>query len=81
MIKTEVRPLAGFEEDYARYIERKAKVEEEVKAEFARVLAERTSKLDRLIAETSEIVEVEVPDEVHADEQPVEQQLDEQMGE
>lgn len=81
MIKTEVRPLAGFEEDYARYIERKAKVEEEVKAEYARILSERTSKLDRLIAETSEIVEVEIPDEIHAEEQSVEEQPDEQIGE
>lgn len=63
MIKTEVRPIAGFEEDYARYVERKAKVEEEVKAEFEQILAERTSKLDELIALTSEEVEVEYPDE------------------
>lgn len=63
MIKTEIRPLAGFEEDYARYIERKARVEEEVKAEYTRILSERTAKLDRLIAETSELVEIEVPDE------------------
>lgn len=58
---TEIRPLAGFEEDYARYVERKAKVEEEVKAEYEKVLAERTSKLDRLIAETSEVVEIAEP--------------------
>lgn len=78
MIKTEVRPLAGFEEDYARYIDRKAKVEEEVKAEYARVLAERTAKLDRLIAETSEIVEVEVADEgICAEEQPVNEEIGE----
>lgn len=61
MFKTEIRPLAGFEEDYARYVERKAKVEEEVRAEYERILAERTSKLDKLIALTSEIVEI--PDE------------------
>lgn len=63
MVKVEIRPIAGFEEDYARYVERKALVEEEVKAEFERVLAERTKKLDELIALTSEQVEVEVPDE------------------
>lgn len=63
MIKTEVRPLPTFEEDYAKYIERKAKVEEEVKAEFEAVLAERTKILDELIGLVSETVEVEVPDE------------------
>lgn len=63
---TEVRPIAGFEEDYARYVERKAKVEEEVKAEYATVLAQRTAKLDRLIAETSEVVEI--PDAVESEE-------------
>ena len=63
MIKTEVRPLPTFEEDYAEYIERKAKVEEEVKAEFEQVLAERTKILDELIGLVSETVEVEVPDE------------------
>lgn len=64
MVKIEVRPIAGFEDDYARYVERKALVEEEVKAEFEKVLAERTAKLDELIALTSETVEVEVPDEL-----------------
>lgn len=62
-IVKEIRPIAGFEEDYEKFVARKAQVEEEVKAEFEQVLAERTSKLDRLIAETSEEVEVEVPDE------------------
>ena len=63
MIKTEVRPLPTFEEDYAKYVERKAKVEEEVKAEFELVLVERTKILDELIGLVSETVEVEVPDE------------------
>lgn len=63
MIKTEVRPLPTFEEDYAKYVERKAKVEEEVKAEFESVLVERTKILDELIGLVSETVEVEVPDE------------------
>lgn len=63
MIKTEVRPLPTFEEDYAKYVERKAKVEEEVRAEFEAVLADRTKILDELIGLVSETVEVEVPDE------------------
>lgn len=75
MIKVEVKAIEGFEEDYARYVERKAQVEEEVKAEFERVLAERTAKLDELIRLTSEEVEIEVPDEVEeiVEEQPVEE--------
>lgn len=63
MIKTEIKALAGFEEDYARYVDRKAKVEEEVRAEYEQVLATRTAKLNELIALTSEIVEIEIPDE------------------
>lgn len=51
--------LNGFEEDYAKYVERKATVEAEVKAEFERVLAERTAKLDQLIELTSELVEIQ----------------------
>ena len=50
--------LTGFEEDYAKYVERKATVEAEVKAEFEQVLAERTAKLDQLIELTSELVEI-----------------------
>lgn len=63
MVKVEVRAIQGFEEDYERYVNRKKAVEEEVKAEFEKVLAERTAKLDILIEATSEQVEVEVPDE------------------
>ena len=83
MIQTEVRPLATFEEDYARYVERKAKVVEEVKAEYEKVLAERTAKLDKLIAETSEIVEIEIPDEeeVVAEDTQETVTLDENSGE
>ena len=64
MTKVEVRPLEGFEEDYARYVARKAKIEEEVKAEYEKILAERTAKLDQLIALTSEPTDVEYEDEV-----------------
>ena len=63
MVKVEVRAVPGFEEDYAKYVARKEAVAEEVKAEFEKVLAERTAKLDILIAATSEEVEIEVPDE------------------
>ncbi|CAJ0592333.1 unnamed protein product [Cylicocyclus nassatus] len=62
----ERRPLEGFEEDYNRFVARKEVVVEEVKAEFERVLAERTAKLDVLINETSTMVEI--PDEEVAEE-------------
>lgn len=76
----EIRPCAGFEDDYARFVEKRAKVEEEVKAEFEKVLAERTSKLDALIAATSEEVEVEVPDEVESGE-AVSEEVPSEIGE
>ena len=57
-VRYERVPLAGFEDDYARYVDRKASIEAEVKEEFERVLAERTAKLDQLIDLTSELVEI-----------------------
>lgn len=63
MIKTERVADAGFESDYARYVELRANVEAEVKAEFEKVLADRVAKYDQLIALTSHEVEIEVPDE------------------
>lgn len=57
-IRCERVPLVGFEEDYAKYVERKESVEAEVRAEFEKVLAERTAKLDQLIELTSELVEI-----------------------
>lgn len=59
MLKTKREPLETFEADYERYVERKKVVEEEVKAEYERVLAERTEKLDKLIELTSKVVEYE----------------------
>lgn len=76
MVTTEVRPIVGFEEDYAKFVARKADVEREVKEEFEKVLAERTKKLDELIALTSEEVEVEIPDE-----EPVVEEVNEMVGE
>jgi len=84
---TEIRPIAGFEEDYARYVDRKARVEEEIRVEreaelnivnekYDNILAERTSKLDKLIAETSEIIEVADP--VEPIEEPVEEEQHEE---
>lgn len=61
--KTVVKAIAGFEEDYNKYIERKAQVEDEVKKEFEQVLADRTKTLDELINIVSETIEVEVEDE------------------
>lgn len=69
MIRQEIRPLPTFEEDYDRFVFRREQVEEEVRQEYEKVLKERTEKLDRIIAELSEIVEIEVPDEVQEPEQ------------
>lgn len=73
MIKTEVRPLAGFEDDYVRYINRKNTVVEELQAEYDAELdalkskyeceiSRRTETLDKLISLTCETIEVEYPD-------------------
>lgn len=69
--KFERVPVAGFEDDYYRYVAKRNVVEEEVKAEFEKVLAERTAKLDQLIELTSELVEVE-PEVVDLDEENTE---------
>lgn len=72
--KFERVPVAGFEDDYYRYVAKRNVVEEEVKAEFEKVLAERTAKLDQLIELTSELVEVEVePEVVDLDEENTEE--------
>jgi hypothetical protein len=75
MFKTEVRPLEGFEEDFARYMSRKDNVCEEIEAERVKAHAEvdakfdaekqsRTATLEKLIALTSETIEIEIPEEV-----------------
>lgn len=61
------KALMGFEEDYAKFIARKDAVEQEVKAEYEKVLAERTAKLDELINLVSEEFE-EVVEETKEDE-------------
>lgn len=60
MVKQEIRVDAGFEHFYEELVEAKAKLEEEIRAEFAK----RAEKYDKIIAEITEVVEVEVPDEV-----------------
>ena len=77
MVKTEVRPLPTFEEDFARYVARKEKVAEEVKAEYEAMLEERTKTLDELIALVSETVEIEVEDEIETDDQLEDEQTNE----
>ena len=70
--KFERVPVAGFEDDYYRSVAKRNVVEEEVKAEFEKVLAERTAKLDQLIELTSELVEVPVEEVVDLDEENTE---------
>ena len=52
----------GFEEDYARYVEYKNRIREEILAKAEAEIAEKTEKLDKLIELTSH--EEEFADEV-----------------
>lgn len=59
MIKQETRVLAGYEDIYDKLIAMKDNVEAEVR----KLVEEKTKKIDTLIAEVTEVVEVEVADE------------------
>ena len=74
MIKTEVVADKDFEDFYNRAVEQKAKLREELEAEFQRIYAERTERLDTIISMSSHTVEIEVPDEevVYLDEENTE---------
>jgi len=80
MVKTEIRAIAGFENEYNSFIERKAQLAVEIEAKKAEAVAKvdadyanYNAKLDDLIAQVSEQVEVEVPDEEPAVVEPVEE--------
>lgn len=60
MIKQETRVLAGYEDIYDKLIVMKDNVEAEVR----KLVEEKTTKINTLIAEVTEVVEVEVADEV-----------------
>ena len=59
MIKQETRVLAGYEDIYDKLIAMKDNVEAEVR----KLVEEKTTKINTLIAEVTEVVEVEVADE------------------
>ena len=59
MIKQETRVLAGYEDIYDKLIAMKDNIEAEVR----KLVEEKTTKIDTLIAEVTEVVEVEVADE------------------
>ena len=59
MIKQETRVLAGYEDIYDKLIAMKDNVEAEVR----KLVEEKTKKIDTLLAEVTEVVEVEVADE------------------
>lgn len=59
MVKTEIRVLEGFEKTYDELIAMRNGIEEEIR----RKVEEKAQKIDRVIAEITEEVEVEVPDE------------------
>ena len=60
MVKEEIKVLEGFEKTYEELIAMRNGIEEEIR----RKVEEKAQKIDRVIAEITEIVEVEVPDEV-----------------
>lgn len=59
MIKQETRVLAGYEDIYDKLIAMKDNIEAEVR----KLVEEKTTKINTLIAEVTEVVEVEVADE------------------
>lgn len=59
MVKTEIRVLEGFEKTYEELMTMRNGIEEEIR----RKVEEKAQKIDRVIAEITEEVEVEVPDE------------------
>lgn len=59
MIKQETRVLAGYEDIYDKLIAMKDNIEAEVR----KLVEEKTKKIDTLLAEVTEVVEVEVADE------------------
>ena len=61
-------PIEGFEDFYNSAVEKKESLRVELEAEMEAKYTERTAKLDRIIAETSEEVEIEIPDEEVTDE-------------
>lgn len=56
-------PCERMEFYYNTAIEQKAKLREELEKEMEEKFAERSAKLDAIILESSEEVEIEVPDE------------------
>lgn len=60
MVKEEIKVIEGFENIHAELVEAKKNIEEEVRREVEK----RAERIDRVIAEITEVVEVEVPDEV-----------------
>lgn len=59
MVKQETRVLAGYEDIYDKLVAMKDNIEAEVR----KLVEEKTTKINTLIAEVTEVVEVEVADE------------------
>lgn len=68
MIKQETKVLSGYEEIYDKLVVMKNGIEEEVRKQ----IEEKAKKIDNMIAEITEVVEVEVPDEVEETAETVE---------
>lgn len=68
MIKQETKVLSGYEEIYDKLVVMKNGIEEEVRKQ----IEEKAKKIDNMIAEITEVVEIEVPDEVEETAETVE---------
>lgn len=68
MIKQEIRVLEGYEDIHTQLVAKREVIEEEVR----KAVADRTEKIDALISQITETVEVEVPDEEPTTEENIE---------
>lgn len=64
MIKTERVAIPVLKDFYDMAVAKKERIEEELRVEYENILKTRVANLDAIINESSELVEVEVPDEV-----------------
>lgn len=71
MVKQELKVLDGYEEIYDKLVTMRAGIEEKIRKQ----VEEEAKHIDNMLAEITELVEVEVPDEVAEDQvEPTETQ-------
>jgi hypothetical protein len=71
MVKQELKVLEGYEEIYDKLVAMRSGIEEKIRKQ----VEEEAKHIDNMLAEITEFVEVEVPDEVAEDQvEPTETQ-------